>query len=235
MKKKLFPALIIILLTGALFFLILFKGKSAGESDYNAYLISDTTSITLRKGDILARPNWDGMPGSWAIRNGRRYGHAALVTAGATGRTVEEALSKASVVEAVFFDQGTREFQFDKADQIKERKAIISFGRRFNGIRYRLRMDLTDQQIERMIKFAREQADGGYNILSLKRRFATAAERESALDNLKNRNWHCATIIWEAFYLSSDTDIDENGGMFIYPSDIIARRHFDLPGGRICF
>jgi hypothetical protein len=235
MKKKLYAALFVILLIGALFFLISFKGKSSGESDYYANLISDTAGITLLKGDILARPNWEGMPGSWSVRNGRRYGHAALVTEGATGKTIEEALSKASVVEAVFFDQGTREFQFNKADQIKERKAIISFGKRFKGIRYRLRMDLTDQQIEKMIKFVRDQVDGGYNILSVKKRFASASEREAALINLKNRNWHCATIIWEAFYLTSNTDIDENGGVFIYPADIIASKYFDLPGGRICF
>lgn len=228
-------ALLFIFLIGFLFFLISFKGKSSGESDYNASLISDTASFTLLKGDILARPNWEGMPGSWSVRNGRRYGHSALVTEGATGNTIEEALSKASVVEAVFFDQGTREFQFNKADQITERKAIISFGKRFKGIRYRLRMDLTDQQIEKMVKFVRAQADGGYNLLSLKKRFASASERESALANLKNRNWHCVTIIWEAFYLTSNTDIDENKGIFIYPSDIIASGHFDLPGGRICF
>jgi hypothetical protein len=175
------------------------------------------------------------MPGSCSIRNGRRYGHAALVTEDATGKTIGEALSKASVVEALFFDQGTREFQFNKEDQIRERKAIISFGERFKGIRYRLRMDLTDRQTEKIIQFVRDQQDGGYNIFSVKRKFKLPSERESALKSMKNSDWHCATIIWEAFYLTANIDIDANGGLFIYPADLIASKYFDLPGGRICF
>jgi len=235
MKKKLCLSLFFIVLIVCFYFSTSKKGNSFGESDFQAKMIPDTARFTLRKGDILVRPNWEGMPGSCSIRNGRKYGHVALVTEDATGKTIGEALSKASVVEALFFDQGTRKFQFNKKDQIREEKAIISFGERFMGIRYRLRMDLSDDQAEKMIQFLRNQLDGGYNILSFKKKFESASERESALKNIKNSNWHCATIIWETFYLTTNIDIDANGGIFIYPADIIASKYFDLPGRRICF
>lgn len=235
MKKKFFFALFFTTLIGCFYFSTSKKVNSFGESDFHAKMISDTAWFTLRKGDILVRPNWAWLPGSCSIRNGRKYGHVAMVTEDAVGKTIEEALSKASVIEALFFDQSTRRFQFNKKDQIREGKAIISFGQRFIGIRYRLRMDLNDDQTEKMIQFLRNQLDGGYDILSFKKQFELESERESALKNMKNSDWHCATIIWEAFYLTANIDIDANGGIFIYPADIIASKYFDLPGRRICF
>jgi hypothetical protein len=235
MKRKICFVLFFIVLIGYLCFSKLYKANSFGNSDIHTEAISDTARFILRKGDILVRPNWGWMPGSCYIRNGRKYGHVAIVTGDATGKTIEEALSKASVIEALFFDQGTRKFQFNKKDQIRERKAIISFGERFRGIRYRLRMDLTYDQTEKMVRFLRNQLDCGYSILSIKKQFESASARESALKSMTNSDWHCATIIWEAYYLTANIDIDANGGIFIYPADIIASKYFDLPGGRICF
>lgn len=205
------------------------------NTDIQSNPVSDTSVFTLRKGDILVRPNWGWFPGSCSIKNGRRYGHVAIVTEPGEGKTIEEALSKASVIEALFFDQGTRKFQFDKKDQIRERKAIVSFGKRFKGIRYRLRMNLTDDQTNKIISFLKNQLDGGYDLLSSKIKYKSESERESALSDLKEENWHCATLIWEAYYLAANIDIDANRGFIIYPADIIPCRYFELPGGRICF
>jgi hypothetical protein len=235
MKKKLFLALLFTTLIGSCYFRASKKAYFSGGTDCLSEMVSDTGLFTLRKGDILVRPNWKGLPGSCSVCNGRKYGHVAIVTEDATGKSIEEVLSKASVVEALFFDQGTRKFQFDRKDQIREAKAIISFGQRFKGIRYRLRIDLTEDKTEKMIQFIRNQLDGRYNILSLKKHYNSASERESALKNIKNFNWHCATMIWEAFYLTSNIDIDANRGIFIYPADIIASAYFDLPEGRIRF
>jgi hypothetical protein len=235
MKKKLCLALLFTAIIGCFFFTLPKKVNSFGKSDFCIKLIPDTSGITLRKGDILIRPNWGWLPGSCSIPNGRKYGHVAMVTENATGATIGEALSKASVIEALFFDQGTRTFQFDREDQIREGKAAISFGERFKGIRYLLRMNCTDDQTEKMIQFLRNQLDRGYNILSFKKHFDLPSDREAALKFMKNRDWHCATLIWEAFYLAANVDIDSNGGIFIYPADIIASKYFDSPGGRICF
>ena len=52
---------------------------------------------------------------------------------------------------------------------------------------------------------------------------------------MKNLDWHCATLVWQAYYLATGLDIDANDGLFIYPSDIIASPVFDNPDGIVRF
>ncbi len=132
------------------------------------------------------------------------------------------------MVEALFFDQATRELQWNKKNQIREGKAIVSFGDRFKNIRFRLRANITVEQADEMIRFVRNQLDGGYNILSLKKKDRNTSE-------MVNEDWHCATLVWQAYYFTSGTDIDTNGGIFIYPSDIIVNPVFNIPEGRVRF
>jgi hypothetical protein len=221
------------LLVGYLFFSNNAEPKKT--DDLITEIIPDSVQFTLKKGDILVRPNWDGMPGSSAIQGGRKYGHVAIVTGEATGKTVDEALAKALVVEALFFDQATRKFQFKKENQIREAPASVSFGSRFKGIRYRLRYNLTDDQTKDMIHFLRNQLNGGYNILSLKKHLKVESNKDNLVKTLTCDSWHCATLTWEAYYLVAGIDIDANKGLLIYPSDIIASKYFDLPGGRVRF
>jgi hypothetical protein len=228
MKKKSVWILILIAVAGLTFILFAKNKKSIVNLKLNVETVSEEALFTLKKGDILVRPNWPWLPGSSVITGGRRYGHVALVTEGASGTTIDETLRKATVVEALFFDQATRKFQFKKEDQIRERSAIISFGERFKNIRYRLRLDITDEQADEMVRFAENQLDGGYNLLSLKR-------KKRVQEEYKNEDWHCATLVWEAFYLTMKIDIDANNGIFIYPSDIIANPVFNHPGGRVRF
>lgn len=235
MRRLLLRAIILCAVIAGVVFCAYKRSGIPSEPPPGVTLISDSTSFTLETGDLLVRPNWGWLPGSCQVFNGRRYGHVAIVTAGASGNTVTEALSKATVVEALFFDQGTRKFQFHKADQIRERSASVSFGKRFRGIRYRLRTNLTDEQKADIVSFVRNQLDGGYNILSSKINFDTPSERTLKLTSIKNKSWHCATLAWEAFYLAAATDIDGNKGMFIYPSDIITADCFSAPGDIVCF
>lgn len=228
MKKGLF--LILILIAGVSLFFSLKSNKkgTTGNPDFEAEPISENTFFELKRGDLLVRPNWENLPGSISIPYGRMYGHVAIVTEAASGKTITETLEKAKVVEALFFDQATRKLQWNKKNQIREEKAIVSFGGRFKGIRFRLRTDLTTEQAAEMVRFARNQLDGGYNILSLKRE-----EKES--DKLKNADWHCATLVWQAYYMVLGVDIDSNEGIFIYPSDIIVNPLFNNAEGRIRF
>lgn len=235
MRYKLFLLVLITCLLGWYFLFHSNKTKYEQANEVVAEMILDSVPFSLKKGDILVRPNWDGMPGTYTIKGGRKYGHVAIVTEEASGNTVEETLAKASVVEALFFDQATRKFQFRKENQIRETSALISFGKRFKGIRYRLRTNLSDEQTREMIHFLRNQLDGGYNILSLKKHLEVDVKKDSLVQTLKSDSWHCATLAWEAFYLVSGIDIDENKGLLIYPSDIIASKYFDLPDGRVRF
>lgn len=222
--------LILIMISGAGLFYSLKpnSNKPAENTEFDIDPVSENTFFELKTGDLLVRPNSDNLPGSIDIPYGRMYGHVGIVTEGASGNTIREVLEKAKVVEALFFDQATRELQWSKKNQIREEKAIVSFGNRFKGIRFRLRTNISSEQAGEMVRFARNQLDGGYNILSLKRKKENSSE-------LKNEDWHCATLVWQAYYVTSGTDIDANGGIFIYPSDIIANPVFDIPEGRIRF
>jgi len=192
----------------------------------------DNVTFSLKRGDVLIRPNFDWLPGSYPINAGRMFGHAAIVTEDVSGNSIDEVLAKASIIEAVVFDQKTRSFIFDKKEQVRETKAIISFGARFKGIRYRLRMNLTDQQTDHLLRFLKNQLDGRYSVFTVKKFADPDPEKKIAL---RNSNWHCASIVWQAYYQVTGVDIDENEGFVVYPSDIIASKYFDLPGGRTRF
>lgn len=234
MRKKIY---LVFLYVGLLEIICSFSynGCTVAASNVQSGLMSDTAKFVLRKGDILARPNWSGMPGSSKVENGKKSGHVAIVTAEASGKTPEEALEKAMVIEALFFDQATRKLQFRRENQIRETTAAVSFGQRFKGIRYRLRMNLTDEQTDQVIQFMQSQLDRGYSLLSLKKRFTVKDHKESVSRKLRNANWNCATLVWEAFFLSVGIDIDSNKGLPVFPSDIITSKYFDNPGGRVCF
>jgi hypothetical protein len=200
-----------------------------------AELVSDTTSFELKKGDILVRPNLGWLPGSCKIKGGRRYGHVAVVVEGATGSSIGETLGKAKVVEALFFDQATRKFEFEKEKQIREIEADVSFGERFRGNRYRLRLDLTDDQAEKMVRFLRNQIGGGYNIFSHKETPRTQFKQNSLVETKTHGKWNCSVLVWEAYYQATGFDIDANKGLVVYPSDLIASEYFNKPGDRIRF
>lgn len=225
MKKSLFILFVVIILG---FLVSGFFRKEIEPANKNLIIPTENQYFELLEGDILVRPNWSWLPGSSPVEGGRKYGHVAIVTKSASGSTITEALEKALVAEALFFDQATKEFQFKKENQIREGKAIVSFGKKFTGIRYRLRMPLTEKQKQQISSFSRAQLKGGYNILSVKRK----NQKNEKFDNL---DWHCATLVWQAYYLATGIDIDANGGLFIYPSDIIAHPVFDKPGGIVRF
>jgi hypothetical protein len=219
---------ILIAVAGLFYSLKTNSNKPTENSEFDFETVPENTFFELKKGDILLRPNSDNLPGSIAIPYGRMYGHAAIVTEGAKGQTISEVLENTKVIEALFFDQATRKLQWSKEDQIREEKAIVSFGNRFKGIRFRLRIDITGEQADDIIQFAKNQLNGGYDILSLKR-------KEHSSGEIKNEDWHCATLVWEAYYLTLGLDLDANGGIFIYPSDIIANQVFNHTEGRIRF
>lgn len=225
MKKKLFLFLLLILVFMFSAF-VLKKGNNQPVISFQE--AQNHQSFELQPGDILVRPNWWWLPGSSPVAGGRKYGHVAFVTKGAAGATIEEALKKAVVIEALFFDQASKRFQFKKENQVRQEKAIVSFGNKFTGIRYRLRADINPDQLQKMTGFLENQLDGGYDLLSMK--------EKNGLDNSpENKDWHCATIVWHAYYHALGIDIDSNEGIFIYPSDIIASTLFDKKDGRIRF
>jgi hypothetical protein len=187
----------------------------------------------LRKGDILIRPNNGWLPGTIAIPEGRKYGHVGIVVEGATGSSVEETLQKALIIEALFFDQKTKRFLINADEQIREEPAWTSFGHKFKGIRYRLRVPLSSTQTDSLCSLLKSQLDASYNIISLKKKSSAFTGKKNT--GINRDSWHCATLTWSVFYAVTNLDIDGNGGILIYPGDIIGSKLFDEEGCRVCF
>lgn len=184
-------------------------------------------SISFKKGDIIVRPNNPYLPGSAFIKGGSKLGHVGVVVKGASGNSAEQVLSKALLIEALLYDQKTKSFIFDTCRQIRYAPASYSFGSKFRGYRYRLRLNINDKKLETVVEFLENQINGSYSIFTGKIKTAGVLHR--------NRKWHCAILAWQACYSSAGIDIDGNGGSMIYPSDIIISPAFDHPGGRISF
>jgi hypothetical protein len=217
--------------------IIIFKQSELNKFSENwvsrQHLVSKESVFELKKGDILVRPNMDWLPGSMPIPGGRKYGHVAIVVEGAVGQTAEEALKNSRVVEALFFDQKTKKFLFNRKYQIREEYAWVSFGKKFGGIRYRLRVPLTKEQSDSICSFVCSQLGTRYNILSLKQPLTINDGFEFTSTNRKS--WQCATLTWNSYYKATGFDIDGNGGLLIFPSDIIGSEVFDRDSSRICF
>ncbi len=234
LRNIIFWVMVLLLSLGWFSFYSTGNGAPPENPGFPVETLTDSASFNLKKGDILVRPNWSWLPGSIPVNGERKLGHVAIVTEDLSGKTPDEVLSKTQVIEALFYDHAARKFLFRKEEQIRESKAIVAFGNRYKGSRYRLRAKLTNQQTEDLIRFLRNQVDGGYNILSFKKPFASTVENQKNLQNLR-QDWHCATLTWEAYHLATGLDIDSNQGWLIYPSDIIASKSFDSPGGRLRF
>jgi hypothetical protein len=222
----------------ALFFIIFFYERyierKFAENWYNlGHLVSADSLFEFKRGDILVRPNMSWLPGSLPVPGGRKYGHVAVVVEGSVGSTAEGALKKARVVEALFYDQKTKSFLLKGEDQIREESAWVSFGSKFKGMRYRLRVPLTEKQSENICIFLRSQLNARYNILSLKH--SKKRNAQSIIATTNRKTWQCATLTWVSFFISTGLDVDGNGGVLIFPSDIIGSQIFAQDSNRICF
>jgi hypothetical protein len=191
--------------------------------------------FTLEPGDILARPNLNWLPGSSHVASGRKIGHVAIVVQGATGNRPEEALQKAIVVEAFIFDQATRKFVFNREKQVRLAPALVSFGKRFSGIRYRLRMPIEQRQQEQLVLFLNAQIGKcGYKIFS-NTRSCPEGKVKTGTFRQNYDGWNCATLAWYTICQAAGINIDFNQGIIVYPNDIINSPQFNSPEGRIRF
>ncbi|MDD3034926.1 MAG: hypothetical protein PHT25_10055 [Bacteroidales bacterium] len=223
-KKRVLIFTMAFIMVLAIFLIAANQGR---EKNINTLIYHRGDSISLSRGDIIVRPNNPHLPGSAYIKGGRRLGHVAVVVKGASGNSAEQVLSKSIVIEALLYDQKTKSFIFDTCEQVRYAPASFSFGSKYRGCRYRLRLNTDVKKIDSIVEFLESQLDGSYSIFTEKIRSAGMLHRHS--------EWHCATLAWQACYAASGVDIDGNGGSVIYPSDIIISTAFDHPGGRVIF
>lgn len=189
----------------------------------------------LQKGDIIVKPNLNLLPGSSFIEGGWGYGHAALVTLGS-----KHSHSDSLLANAMIFESHARPLH--RIHQLREVPGFLisenpvmhndNFGPQYTGGRYRLRLNLTESQIDSIIDFVRSQK-GSYSSWNAMKRFpgiphiegyVNVGIRENWADNT---HWYCSLLMWQAVLYVTGINLDPNGGYYVFPSDLIASPHFD--------
>jgi len=191
------------------------------------FILNDTlTDITeLKRGDILVKPNHNWLPGTAWVKGGFHCGHAAVVLEGAIGNDPMEVLQK-----AVIFESHAR--KVPPQYELRKTKAYFSstdiryhndsFSEYYKGYRYRLRPRLTEEQIESVIEFILTFEDGLSSWRALKK-----SKIHYSSDTLSHQTyWYCSHLIWQAYYTVLNIDLDPNGGLYVYPNDLISSPFF---------
>lgn len=182
----------------------------------------------LRRGDIIVRPNLNIWPRTATLANGKNFGHAALVVKGFTSSNMDSLLMGSIIVESIAKD-------VPKALQVREVAGLayhkfdalnnVNFDHTKKGSRYRLRLPLTDQQIDKMIDFALHQKGDSSSWHAAK-----LIPSENIADTTRNfdsnTSWYCSLLVWSSVYYATEIDIDCNAGYMVYPNDLIASPAF---------
>jgi hypothetical protein len=180
----------------------------------------------FRPGDILVKANHNWLPGTAQVFGGKGFGHAALVIEGAQDTDILRLLNKTIVFESHARDVPP-EYQLRKAPAYLQgddfRTASITFGPQNLGFCYRLRSGLSEIQIRKLINFVSAQ-DNGTSCWRAQKRFS---ENMANQTTPQGGSWYCSLLIWQAYYTIFGIDLDPNGGVMVYPNDLIAGKYFD--------
>ena len=204
---------------------------SPSDTSAKAYHFSIEGITEFRKGDIILRPNGNFMPGSANIPNGYNFGHAAIVTKGFQHHDIDTLLANITIIESMAADV-SKPFQVREVPGLLEHKyaAIrsISFDNRYHGNRYRLRLELNEQQIDSIIWFARQQK-GDFSCWTAMKRFPENFNQTdtSKINWADNHDWYCSLLVWQSVFFITGIDIDVNKGYQVYPNDLIAHPIFN--------
>ena len=197
-----------------------------------AFQIPKDTLIKLTElepGDILVKPNMNWFAGTAMVNGGRGFGHVVLVIEGARDTNTIKLLEKVRIFESQARDV-PESYQLRSTQGYLEgndfRFANITFGRQNAGYRYRLRYNLNPAQRESIIQFVLKQDPDVSSWRALKRiRSKFSGMNPETIED--KRIWYCSLLIWEAFYQVLGVDLDVNGGIMVFPNDIIASPYFD--------
>ncbi len=189
----------------------------------------------LKRGDIIIRSNSNILPRTAYLEDGWGFGHAAIVTRGASGEFPDSILANAYVFES-HAQPVPQKYQLRevKGLDINENPFLHneSFSPRYTGSRYRLRLNISEEEIERIIDFIVAQ-EGDLSSWNAMKRFPGNPEIEEQVkdgrrDNwADNSHWYCSLLIWQAVFYVTGIDLDNNGGYFVYPNDIVVSHYFN--------
>jgi len=192
-------------------------------------IFSKAQSFELKRGDILVRPNNNWLPGTEFVLNGNNFGHAVIVIKGASGTNIEEVLANAEIFESNSRDV-PEEFQLRKvaayAPGSDYRYSNDSFGAKYTGKRYRLRPQLSEAQIDSVLDYIVAQ-DGDVSSWRAKKNTSNVVQDK--------HYWYCSLLIYQAFKDVLDIDLDTNGGLIVFPNDLVSHPMFDAENARLVF
>lgn len=192
------------------------------KDDWTFDFINDTLiELTeLQPCDILVKPNHNWLYGTSFVTGGSGFGHAMLVIKGAEGVNALDVLQNAEVFESIAKELPD-EYQLRKSPAFyysdNAKLNNTTFGEQNATFRYRLRFPLTQSQKDSIISFVLRQNNG----------ISSWRSQKDFQSGSKKETWYCSLLIWEAFYNVLGIDIDSNGGLMIYPNDLITSSYFD--------
>jgi len=205
--------------------------NAVNDSIVEFHVIQDTlVNLTeLEPCDILVKPNFNWFAGSAMVDGGMGFGHVVLVLEGRKDTCTINLLKKIRIFESQARDV-PGDYELRSAQGYQEgtdfRFANITFGVQNEGYRYRLRFNLTPAQRDSIIQFVLAQDQDVSSWRSLKRlRNTIVGEQDQEITDKKI--WYCSLLIWEAFYQVVGADLDANGGIMVFPNDLIASPYFD--------
>jgi hypothetical protein len=189
----------------------------------------------LLPGDIIVRPNTNLFPGTARVPSGFMFGHAAIVVRGFRSDNIDTLLANSIIIESMARD-------VQPGFQVREISALAHHGRdafnntnfssKFTGNRYRLRLKWTEDELERLLAFLREQK-GDLSTWNAAKRFPDTEFTNSLVQSgyrkswADNSHWYCSLLVWQAVYYIKGIDLDPNGGYMVYPNDLITSPEFD--------
>lgn len=176
----------------------------------------DEKIVVAEPGDILARPNFNLLPGSEERLWGGLTGHIALVVKGGVFSNMDEGLGGIEVVEARLFNK----HPFSYENRVIRNRGSAHFGKKYYGRRYLLKMHISEDKMKDVIFFINKEKDKKYNLFSSKK---------------DTTNYNCATFVRRLMLQTMNYDIDCNEGKIIFPNDVINNSLFDLPYNRVRF
>jgi hypothetical protein len=171
------------------------------------------------------------LPGTANVPNGFNFGHAALVTQGYSHPNTDTLLMNIAIIESIAAD-------VPQAFQVREGQGLnyhwnkafrcTNFSNMFSGNRYLLRPQISEEEIDSIIAFARQQKGDWSSWHATKGSSHSFDEPDTTKTNwADNHHWYCSLLVWQAFKYVTGIDLDVNSGYQVYPNDLIANPYFD--------
>ena len=219
--------------------------KNAPKHDENElektpFAIQGVTEF--KRGDIIVKPNANILPGTAAVKNGLSFGHAVIVSKGYKHDNIDSLLSGIRIIESRSSDVPAA-FQVREAPGYFSHEDIIlsctSFGNKYSGNRYRLRLNISEAAVDSILAFTSAQI-GDLSCWNASKAFPTELFKNDTTRSCwaDNSNWYCSLLVWQACFYHLGIDLDSNGGYMVYPNDLISNSIFNLdvnPDGRARF